>query len=56
MRIKITNKKPFVFEDTIKGLKILVEKLEEAGIPDDAQIYFRTHRLAEVMWSSLDDT
>lgn len=56
MRIKITNKKPFAFEDTVKGLEELVEKLKEADIPGDAQIYFRTHRLVEVMWSSLGDT
>jgi hypothetical protein len=55
MRIKITNKKPIAFENTVGGLKELIKKLEKENIPDDAQVYFRNPRIAEFMWSSLDD-
>lgn len=56
MRIKITNKKPIAFEDTVRGLKELLKKLEEENIPDDAQVFFRSPRIAEFLWSSLDDS
>lgn len=55
MRIKVTNKKPIPFEDTVKGLKELLKKVEEENIPETAQVYFRSPRVAEFLWSSLDD-
>jgi hypothetical protein len=55
VRVRITNKVPIPFEDTVKGLQELLRKVEERKIPENAQVYFRGQRIAEFMWSSLDD-
>lgn len=56
MRVKVTNKKLITFKDSLQGLKELIQKAEENDIPEDAQVYFRSPRVAEFMWSSLDDS
>lgn len=50
MRIKIENKMPLAYERTVGGLKKLVMRLEEEGVPEDAIVYWREYNVAEFLW------
>lgn len=56
MRVKVQNKIQFPYDNTLRGLKDLVKKIEESNIPDDAYVYFRGTRTIEIMWRASDDS